>query len=218
MDTLFSCRMLPAAKYSLERRETLKTYISSLSMAELQDVVRTTGIEDINKLVDIVDQYWTLADNAHIGKLTYSADRPMYLIAGGRSCKNCPTDACELMQKLESMPIYRLLKKWAEVDLNLKNEIRKTSDYEIHIQPVAYINIKNKVTFDSISELLTGWANGDGQLTISFIALKEQLQDLKSDVDFDYEFDDQAGDAMTVIIDAVESLDNSNVGDVCFCI
>lgn len=128
----FTYELLPAAEITPERKIEMKHLIDTLSKDDMEQTVYADRfgpqwdkcIQDIHR---DFEEYCNFSSDRDVAELSISPDEDYY-ISGGMSWGDHPTDACQTMYKLNSLPlVYKQLDEWAYEDKqNYKKRAKKS--------------------------------------------------------------------------------------------
>ena len=115
----FTYQIVPLCKLTSERKKELYKILDSMIPEQFDPdfyLFDDTEVEDIKATVKgHIDIYENLADRRDVGHLYLH--KQMYMLSGGMSWGDQPTDSCEDLEVFEAIPeIWNQLEKWSKED------------------------------------------------------------------------------------------------------
>lgn len=114
--------IIPFAKETVERRTELTQVAYNLTEEELDIFEEEFGVKDAIDIASMFDAYWELHRMRDVGELRLPTS-VNYLITGGMSYGDSPTDAFDIMRPISILSrVWNKLTAWAEEDLRRERE------------------------------------------------------------------------------------------------
>lgn len=119
----FIYTILPLCKKTNERKAELKEFIESITLDNYEKIMYPwQGFDNDDDLEEgkaeilyALDEYWNLDGRRDTAYLCLDPQDVTYILSGGMSCGDGPTDSFDVMLKLEGLWEYFL--KYAKEDL-----------------------------------------------------------------------------------------------------